>query len=192
MLEFLFKFMDTIYPLSDEVKRNIEHSMEIIEVPKNHLLLREDQRCDHIFVVISGVVRMYYIKDGQEVCSRFAEEQQLCLPVNSFFSRVKSYEYIETIVPCTIARIHYDKLQQLYKDHIEFNYVARVFTEHYFIRSEERLFLLRKQSAEERYLFLCKQYPPIIQRVPLKYIASYLGITLETLSRIRKKISLPQ
>jgi hypothetical protein len=80
-------------------------------------------------------------------------------------------------------------LQLIYKNHIEFNFTARVMTEQYFTLSEQRTYLLRKHTAEERYTLFMQQFPSFMQRVPLKYIASFLGMNLETLSRIRNKIS---
>ncbi len=189
MLNSLFGFMNAIRPLSDELKEVLTENLEIIEVPKRTLLLKDGQTCDHIHVVIKGLLRMYYIKDGEEVCSRFMEETRMAMAVGSFYTRKPGYEYIETLEPCVLARIHYDRLQAIYKEHDEFNYIARAITEVYFIRSEERLFLLRRQSAEERYLYLRAHHPELLLRVPLTYIASYLGISLETLSRIRKKLS---
>lgn len=189
MLEALFKYMNTIRPLSDELKEVLSENLEIIEVPKKQLILREGQTCDYIYVVIKGLLRRYYIKDGQEVCALFMDEERMAVSVNSFYNRTPGYEYIETLEPSILARIHFNRLQKIYNDCDEFNYIARVITEQYFIRTEERLYLLRKQSAEERYVFFAEHYPHFLQRVPLQYIASYLGITLETLSRIRKKIS---
>jgi CRP-like cAMP-binding protein len=153
------------------------------------VLLRDGQTCNYIWVVITGLLRMYYIKDGDEVCSRFMEQTHMAMSIKSFYSRQPGYEYIETLEPCVLARIHKDELEKIYREYDEFNYIARVITEQYFIRSEERLFLLRKKSAEERYLYFLETYPQMVQRVPLTYIASYLGLTLETLSRIRKKLA---
>lgn len=189
MLQPLFQLMNSIRPVSEELTEVLAQNLEIIEVPKRHILLRDGQRCDYIYVVIKGLLRMYYIKDGEEICSRFMDENLMAMSVNSFYSRNPGYEYIETLEPCTLARIHYDNLQKIYNGHDEFNYTARVITEMYFIRSEERLYLIRKHSAEERYVYFIEHYPELLQRVPLMYIATYLGITLETLSRIRKKLS---
>ena len=190
MLNALFTYMSTIRPLSEELKEVLSQNLEIIEVPKKQLLLKDGQTSDYIYVVMKGLLRMYYIKDGEEVCSRFMEEERMAMSVNSFYSRKPGYEYIETIEPSILARIHHDRLYKIYNEHDEFNYIARVITEAYYIRSEERLYLIRKQSAEERYVYFIEHYPDLLQRVPLKYIATYLGITLETLSRIRKKLSI--
>ncbi len=189
MLTPLFQFMSNIRPISSELRDELTQKLEIIEVPKKTQLLREGQTCNHIHVVVSGLLRMYYIKDGEEVCSRFIDESLMAMSVKSFYSRLPGDEYIETLEPCVLARIHKDELERVYRDFDEFNYIARVITEQYFIRSEERQYLLRKQSAEERYIYFMDKYPHLLQRVPLTYIASYLGLTLETLSRIRKKIA---
>ena len=189
MLSNLFTFMNSIRPLSEELKQVLSENLEIIEVPKRHMLLKDGQTCNYIHVVVNGLLRMYYIKDGEEICSRFMDKTQMAISVKSFYSRTPGYEYIETLEPCTLARIHYDSLQKIYRNNDDFNFIARVITEQYFIRSEERLFLIRKHSAEERYLYFTQHYPEFVQRIPLMYIASYLGVTLETLSRIRKKLS---
>ena len=187
--EFLVGYLENIRQLSDAVKADLDKYLEIIEVPKNHILLREGQRCDYVYVILKGIARMYYLKDEEEVCSRFAEDQQMILSVDSFYSRMPGYEYIETMEPSLISRIHYDSLEKLYAEHVEFNHIGRMITQLYFVRSEERLFMLRKHTAEERYEMFVEKYPTLLQRVPLKYIASYLGLTLETLSRIRNKRS---
>jgi CRP-like cAMP-binding protein len=188
MLTTLFNYINSIHPLSEGAIQQLERCLEIIEVPKRHMLLNDGEVCNYMYVVLDGLVRMYYVKDDDEVCSLFIEEKYLFNAPYSFYKRKPGYEFIETLEPSTLARIHYDRLQELYKSFPELNFIARVITENYFVKSEERLFLLRKQTAEERYNYFISRYPTLLQRVPLKYIASYLGLTLETLSRIRNKI----
>ncbi|MEI8279795.1 MAG: Crp/Fnr family transcriptional regulator [Bacteroidota bacterium] len=189
MLQPFFDRYNSIYPLSEELKNTLEKELEIIEVPKNYHLLKDGQRDDYVYVLLKGLLRTYYIKDDTEICSRFMEEQHICMSVISFFSRKAGYEYMETLEPSILARIHYDRLQFIYKNFIEFNYTARVMTEQYFTLSEQRTYLLRKHTSEERYVLFMQQFPSFLQRVPLTYIASFLGMNLETLSRIRNKIS---
>jgi len=181
--------ISTIYPASDELKLRLERELEIVELPKRTMILREGQRNDHISFVLSGLLRAYYINNDEEVCSRFMPENHICFSVISFYTRKPGYEFIETVEPTVLARIHYDQLQQIYRDHMEFNFVSRVWTEHYCSMTEQRLYVLRRQSAEQRYLFFLENYPGLANRLPLKYIASYLGMNLETISRIRKKLS---
>lgn len=188
MLNDFLMYIDKIRPLSPTLKERLSKDLEVIEVPRKELLLRDGERADHLYVVLNGMLRSYYIRDGVEITNRFMIEHHIVVSVNSFYQRQPGYEFIEAMETSTLARIHYNTLQQLYKDFIDFNYTARVLTEHYFSSSEERLYLLRKQKAEDRYVFFMNNYPEIVNRVPLGQIASFLGMNLETLSRIRRKL----
>jgi CRP/FNR family transcriptional regulator, anaerobic regulatory protein len=189
MLDAFIQRLRTIHPVSEGLE-NAFRNLDIIEVPKGTVLLREGQTEDFGWIVIKGLLRSYYLKDGEEICSRFNSENQIVLSVVSFYSRTPGYEFVETLEDCVLARAHYDTLQQIYRDFPEFNFHARVITEYYFTLSERRLYLLRRQSAEERYRYFMEHYPEWLQRIPLKYVATFLGMNLETLSRIRKKISI--
>lgn len=189
MLHDFLRHINTIYPVSDGLRDGLMQQTEFMEIPRRTHLLREGQRADHAWMILQGLMRAYYLKDGQEVCSSFMQEKQLVISVNSFYSRQPGYEFIETLEDTLVVRLHYDQLQRLLKAHMEFNFIVRVLTERYTMLSEERLFLLRKQTAEERYLHVLEHDPELLHRVPLKYIATFLGMNLETLSRIRKKLS---
>jgi len=187
MLQTLYAYLRGIHPLSEEVTEALGRAFEILEAPRRQVLLQDGETCQHIYLVIAGVMRMYYVKETEEVTSLFIEETSF-FTAQSFYSRKPGYEFIETMVPTTLARIHYQQLQGLYRLYPELNFVARVITENYLVKSQERQYLLRKHSSEERYAYFTSYYPGLLQRVPLKYIASYLGLTLETISRIRNKI----
>ncbi len=190
MLAQFIDYISGIYKISDELKERLANDIEIIELPKRTCLLKEGQRSDHVSFVFQGLLRAYYIKNEEEICSRFMHENHICLSVISFYTRKPSYECIETLEPTIIARVHHDKLQKIYRDHVEFNFVGRIWTEHYCSMTEQRLLLLRGQSAEDKYQFFVENFPALVNRLPLKYIASYLGMNIETISRIRKKISM--
>ena len=108
--------------------------------------------------------------------------------LKAFFLQVKSHESIQAIEDTTVLYIDYPELQDIYHRFPEFNFTGRVLTEKYYTLSEQRLKSLRLQRAHDRYGYLLEDHPELIQRVPSKYIASYLGITLETLSRIRARM----
>ena len=113
------------------------------------------------------------------------KEGDVIISVESYFKQQPSKENIQAIEDCELICISYDDLQVIYTKFPEFNFIARILTEKYYTLSEQRLFSLRMQRANERYAYLMRDYPEIIQRVPSTFIASYLGITLETLSRIK-------
>lgn len=174
--------------MSVELEARIRQ-LEVVSRPKGTLLLREGQREDYAWVILKGLIRSYYIKDDEEISSRFNQENQVVISVGSFYNRVPGYEFVETLEDCVLARIHYDELQELYRSFPEFNYHARILTEYYFTLSEQRLYLLRKQKADTRYRYFLEHYPEWLQRVPLRHIATFLGMNLETLSRIRSRFA---
>lgn len=189
MLDALLDLFNTIHPLDTEVSEQLKDSFEIITTDKKQVLVKEGDVCNYVYLLLDGLARMYYIKEDMEICSLFFfEPNHLFTVPNSFYSRQPGYHFIETLEVCTLGRISYNKLQQLYTTYPALNFVGRVITENYFVKSEERLYLLRKRTAEERYMYIVERYPMILQKIPLTYVATYLGITLETLSRIRNKI----
>ena len=188
MLHNTLGFFQTIIPLDESILLELESHFEIFDIPARHKIIEEGQVCKYIYIHIKGISRMYYMKDDEEICSLLIEENYPFTVPDSFYSGNKSYQTVESLEPGCIARIHIDSLKKLYSKYLEVNYIARVITEKYFVKSEERLFLLRKKTTEERYLYFIEKYPSLLLRVPLKHIASYLGMSLETLSRCRKKI----
>ena len=114
-------------------------------------------------------------------------EGELIVSVGSFFNQSVSKENIQALEDCLLFYISFDELQFAYQNYPDLNSLGRILTENYYRLSEQKLFSLRMQRAHEKYLFLLDHSPHIVQRVPLKYIASYLGITKETLSRVRSR-----
>jgi CRP/FNR family transcriptional regulator, anaerobic regulatory protein len=191
MLTGFMNYVGGIIPLSTELKDRLESDLQIVEIGKQDIILKDRQRCDHISFVLKGLLRTYYLKDNEEICSRFVSENHVCVSIISFFTRKPGNEYIQALEPTILARIHFDALERIYRDFPEFNIVSRKWTEHYCCMSEQRQSLLRRQSAEERYRSFLELYPDLTQRIALKYIATFLGMNTETLSRIRKKWSSP-
>lgn len=191
MLSWLYEQMNAIHPLDEAVFHQFDKSFEYLEFPKNTFLLKEGETCNHIYVLLEGLVRVYYLKEDREINSLFIEERFFFTAPDSYYSRKPGYHFIETLQPTKLARIHHEKLLKLYQEFPALNFVGRIITENYFVWSEERLYLLRKHNAEERYQYFLENYPSLLQSVPLKYIASYLGMNEETLSRIRNKIRKP-
>lgn len=113
------------------------------------------------------------------------KEGDVIVSVESFFSQTESYESIHALEDCRLHSLSYRDLQEAYQNYPEFNFIGRLLTEKYYRLSEERLYSIRMQRGLEKYKSLIEHHPQLIQRVPSKYLASYLGLTEETLSRIR-------
>ncbi|MFB6454086.1 Crp/Fnr family transcriptional regulator [Chitinophaga sp. Hz27] len=184
----LLNALNTIHPLSEELTNDIVNRVQLRKFGKKEIVLREGETNSYLYYVKSGILRAYYEKNAEEVTNWFMSEGDFIVSVFSFFTRNPSYEFIEVLKDSELVMIHFDDLNYLYNKHLEFNIVGRKLTEWYYVKSEERLFAMRKQRALERYEHLLANYPELISQVPGKYLASYLGMTLETLSRIKNKV----
>ncbi len=190
MFETLFSLFNSIYPMTKGLEKDLEASFEIIDVPKEHFILKAGQINSKVAVLLTGAAKSYYINNKEEeVCTRLMQQDHIVISVSSYFMQQPSYEYIVTLKPSTLAIIDYERLQILYRNHLELNFIIRRITELYFLQSEQRVGLLRLGSAEEKYDFFVKNFQDVVNLVPQFTIASYLNIAPETLSRIRKKKS---
>ena len=138
-----------------------------------------------ICFISKGLLRCFYLIDDKEVCSWFMKEGDVIVSVESFFQQKESYESIQVLEDCTLYYITYDELQFSFRNFPEFNFVGRVLTERYYTLSEQRLYAMRMQRANDRYAYLMQHHGDLILRVPSKFLASYLGITEVTLSNIK-------
>jgi CRP-like cAMP-binding protein len=183
----LFQFLHSINSLSDELQQHLRGILRFKELPKKGYLLKAGHVCRNIYFIQKGLLRCFYIKEGKkEVCAWFMKEGDVIASVASFFNQKVSYESIQALEDCQIYTIDHAQLEHIYKQYPEFNYVGRVLVQNYYKLSEQRLFSMRMQTASERYDYLANHFPEIIQRVSTTDIASYLGISRETLSRIKK------
>lgn len=184
-MDALFNLLSQLGPISEDLKSQISAKLQFVSIKRRQTVLMRGIVCDHLYFVSKGLLRAYYEKDGEEITSWFMMENDFFISVLSFFRRIKSYEAIEALEDCELVYISYDDLIDLYAISLEFNIIGRKLTEYYYCKSEERLLAIRKQTAVERFEFLLQSSPGLVDRVPLKYIASYLGITPATFSRMR-------
>lgn len=187
-MEMLFAHLNSIHPLSRGLEGYLLAHLKAMNVPRKDLLLKSGQVCRQICFVSKGVFRCFYWKDDTEVSSWFMKEGDVIISVESFFQQKPSYESIQALEDCELFYITYEELQHIYRHYPEFNFIGRVLTEKYYTLSEQRLYSLRMQRSQERYDYLVRNYPELIQRVPGKFLASYLGITEVTFSRIRARL----
>jgi len=153
--------------------------------PKEFHFLREGQIADYIWFIETGGIRIFYKKDDREITEWLALEGQFFLSITSFFTRTPSRLMIHTLEPTVLWGIHHNDFMRLTEDHHEIEKLLRKMVTGSLILSQQRMESIQFETAHQRYQKLLQASPGIIQRVPMQYIASFLGITKETLSRIR-------
>ncbi|WP_073232982.1 Crp/Fnr family transcriptional regulator [Pedobacter caeni] len=157
--------------------------IEVFE--KNTILVKADQYSKALMFIITGALRAYYLKDGKDISDWFAFETDFICEINSFFLEKPSDHYFETLEKSTIMIIPKESIMKLCDQHHDIERLARYSTTKTMIGLQRRLVSLQFETALQKYNNLLAVYPHITQRVSLSHIASFLGITLETLSRIR-------
>ncbi len=178
-------YLESIYPLSDGLKDHLAKILKERVLLKKHFLLKAGHICRSICFIKKGLLRCFYIKGDHEVCSWFMKEGDVIVSVESFFQQTESYESIQAVEDAEIFCIDHAELEHIYKNYPEFNFVSRVLLQKYYTLSEQRLYSLRMQRSQERYDYLMQHHGELVLRVPAKYLASYLGITEVTLSKIK-------
>ncbi|HLY68736.1 MAG TPA: Crp/Fnr family transcriptional regulator [Puia sp.] len=186
-MEELFTYLESIHPFSSPLREHLSRTLKQRELTTKKFLLKAGHVCRHIWFVKKGLLRCFYITHDAEVCSWFMKEGDVIISIESFFRQTPSYETIQALEDCELFYIDYDELQRMYREFPEFNVPGRVLTEKYYCQSEQRLYSMRMQRAPERYAYLQEHEPELLQRVASKYIASYLGLTEVTFSRIKNR-----
>ncbi|MEB2776375.1 Crp/Fnr family transcriptional regulator [Algoriphagus sp. D3-2-R+10] len=172
-------------PLSIECQQDLIVNSKISTFKRGEIVVREGQFSEKAYLIVQGCARAYYLKDGKDISDWFAFENQFMASIVSFFSEKPSPHYIEFVedsIVLEFSRDTFDSLSHKYHDFERF--ISKVVTET-MLGLCERLYTIQFNKADERYKHLISIHPDITNRIPLTHIASYLGITLETLSRIR-------
>lgn len=164
----------------------IENSFERKEIMKDGLILTEGKICKYFYFLEEGLVRFYINHDGEELTTYFVEAPYCFSDKESLHHKIPAKVNIQTLSECILWQTSIDKIQELSKlaswEQFTKNLIREI-TEYI-----EQLMITNKiQSAESRYLKLLESHPDLPERVPLKYLAGFLGIAPQSLSRIRKK-----
>lgn len=188
-LDALFSHLESFIPLKDEEKELIGQKLTAHSVKRKQKLLTAGEICRDYFFVISGCFRMFGVDDkGFEHNIQFASENDWIADIGSFYSQKKSQLNIEALEVATVLRITQADLFELFTILPKLNRIFKVMIEHKYIELQNRVLQNFSSTAELRYLAFLEQYPHLKNRLPNTQIASYLGITPEFLSKIRKDL----
>lgn len=186
----LLDFLNSISPISEAAQNALNGLISHKKYPKKTYLVQEGKINSTLYFIKSGCVREFYInQDGVEYSTWFGFENDFTINMRSFFTQLPSTKSIQTIEDSLIYQISHGDIYKMYDEYPDFERVGRLLAEQYLIQLDQTIEQIQTPNALNRYEKLIKDHPNILQRVPLTMIASYLGITLETLSRIRSKIN---
>lgn len=184
LLYYFNKWVD----ITEQEEANILSAFEQTSVKKKKDLLVPGEVCRYVYFVTKGGLRSYFVDSkGVEHIYQIRLDNSWISDLESFFSQRPSKYYIEAMEDTQMLRISHERLEQLYHEVPKLERYFRILFQKAYINALERLNATMWESAVERYDDMLKEHSDIFQRVPLTYIASYLGITPESLSRIRKK-----
>ncbi len=184
-------FINKVYPIPPTILQTILEKFEPICFCKNDFLLKQGKICNQYIFLETGLVRAYTLDtEENEVTTGFFSSNSLVFEVASFFKRVPAMESLQAVTDCTGFVTSYDNVQFLFHSLPHFREFGRTILINGFVALKERTLFNINNTAEQRYEHLLITKPEIFKHVPLKQIASYLGITDTSLSRIRKEYSL--
>lgn len=202
--QFLLYFGESIFNMDESFRQFLSKYIRIDELALSDLLeyceviyfkkgdtyIREGEICHRIGFLISGIARVFHIANDKEYTSyfNFPGRNRMVASFESFLTRKPSKETIHFLEDANLVVISRAKLYSLYQQSSVFSELGRKLAEDNYILAMERIFSLQHDTAQERYLKLLESYPDLMNFVPHHYVASYLGITPESLSRIRKEL----
>lgn len=185
-MQSLLQYLTHYHPLSEELQLRLANYIYPENHPKGTILLHHQAICDSIYYIKKGFARGFRDFQGRTVTTWFWKEEDLVTSMESFIQQKPTIEGIELLEDCQLLVLSYEHLQTLYQDFVEFNVIGRLLIEQYFIKAGEMTYALRNLTAREKYDYLLELHPDIFQRTTLQNIASYLGLSPETISRLRQ------
>ncbi|MFK8005403.1 MAG: Crp/Fnr family transcriptional regulator [Saprospiraceae bacterium] len=188
MFQQFFQFTDNYLRFSEKEKSALEDILIFREVPKKYPLLKIGEIAREVYFINKGCARLFYDKDGEEITGFFFLENMMLGGFESMLTRQPSQQGIETLEPCELVILPFLQFEDLHEKIPRLNIFTRKFLAERFVFAQKVVASLILDSPEERYLRLFQRQPELLNRVPQHMLATYLGITPVSLSRIRKRI----
>jgi len=188
-MEKIREYLEHITPLSDRDWHTFSSKLVKCEFAKKTVLLKTGQTENYLSFMETGIVRYYIPKNDNDLTFAFTFDNSFISAYDSFLTRKPTVYQVQTLSPTILWRLSYDDLQTIYADTKIGNTIGRFACEAIYLTKSKRELSLLSDTAEQRYLKLFTEQPQLIRQIPLKYIASYIGITPQGLSRIRRRIT---
>ena len=186
-LKPLLDLFNALHPIGKRVEIYLQKNIYCCEVKKGDLLVKGGEICDSIYFIRKGVLRGFITEEDKEITTWVTIENEVVATITGFLLQKPTMENIQAIEDCELLAIKWEDLDRLYMKYPSFNIVGRKLTEQYYMYAENRAYITRLHDAEKKYEILMELYAHLLNRIPLKYIASFLGITIETLRRVRAR-----
>ena len=183
----LFDCLQVIAPISKEFNDYLIGVIQTTEYKKGSFLLRQGSVCQQVWWLRKGMVRFFYKFNGLEVSHNFVAENNMILALQSLYDRDRSKQSIQAIEDCVTWYIDYPAIDFIYKNFPEAQLIGRKTAEQYYRKLEQRLEAIALRKSADRYAYLEKHFPSLLQRVALKHLASFLNMEVHTISRIRSR-----
>lgn len=188
MFSNIYKYINNFISFTDAEKQIFESAFTFRQVPKKFKLAEEGKLAKELFFINKGLIRLYYTREGEEITGFIFKENLFASSYDSFLRQVPSIQTLETLEDCDLLVISNKGLEQLYEALPKMQIVARKVAEQRFINAQQMLSSFILDSPEERYRQFEANHGDLLLRVPHHIIASLLGFTPVSLSRIRKRI----
>lgn len=185
----LFSYIKSYHPLSKEATKFLKGKFSVITLKKGELLHMAGNHCPNIYFVAEGVLRGYIMDEKREITTWITSENGLVSSIRSFILQMPTLENISAIEDCILVVIDRRGLEECYALFPEINQMGRKIAELYYAYAESRAFICRLSKATARYEFFVEENGHLVNRIPLMFIASYLNMNMETLSRIRTRLA---
>jgi CRP-like cAMP-binding protein len=173
----VFTVLGFVRPIPDHLKAHLQSILKHETIPKDGYILKAGQISKRICFVKRGLLWAYFLKDGNPVAAWFMKEGSFVVSITSFYHQEISKEFIQASEETEILYVTFEELENAYVTYPDFCYIGLKFTQEYLVEWDQRLHALLATSAKERLAWLEENKPELLQRVPSKLLASYVGMS---------------
>ncbi len=189
-MENLINYLLQYGQLNSQQIELIKNAVKVVNLGIGDYFSEAGKTANQVAFVEEGILRVcYYNKDGDEITRYFIDEYNFAVDLNSFNLKLPSSEYIQAVVPTRLLVFHRENLENLSSIIIEWDMIINQITNKALMEKVSRISPMLAENAKTRYLEFYKRFPDLANRIPLNYLASYIGITKNSLSRIRKELN---